>query len=283
MRDLFLSFPQWQGSGPSQELLEAVRALRPHLPTIPFTEIPVAEHPISPAIGNIMGRSELEKQFLAAREAIADARLERIFTLGGDCSVELAPIEALHHRHGRRLAVVWLDAHGDLNTPESSPSGHLHGMPLRVLLGDGTWCDAPLDPSQVVLAGVRDLDPPEADFVAVTGMTRSSVAELEADPGRLARILAQHGFQQVYIHIDLDVLEPTEFTSLKCPAPGGLRPETLMTVVQQLKAECQVVGFSVLEFTTLRAKRDLAFLQQLIAASIGDWLPSALAKGPESR
>ncbi len=283
MGDLFLSFPQWQGSGPSQELLAAVRALRPHLPDIPFTEVPVAERPLSSAAGNILGRLELEEQFHAARGAIADAQPEHIFTLGGDCSVELAPVEALHRHHGSSLAVVWLDAHGDLNTPESSPSGHFHGMPLRLLLGGTPWCDAPLDPSQVVLAGVRDLDPPEAAFVAAVGMTRCSIAELEADPGRLAQNLARGGFQQVYIHIDLDVLEPTRFAALKCPAPGGLRPETLLAVVQLLKAQCQVVGFSALEFTALREERDRAFLLQLIEAGIGDWLPSSLAKGPESR
>lgn len=284
MGDLFLAFPQWQGSGPSRELLAAVQALRPHLPDIPFTEIPVAEQPLSPTLCGVLGHAELETQFQAARQAIAAARPDRIFTLGGDCSVELAPIEALHQRHGRSLAVVWLDAHGDLNSPETSPSGYFHGMPLRLLLGSAPrWCAAPLSPSQVVLAGVRELDPPEAAFVTHNHLGRFSVAELEADPGSLAETLVNCGFREVYAHIDLDVLEPATFPPLKCPAPGGLRPETLLRVVEQLNAHARLVGFSILEFTTPQRERDLAFLQRLIATGIGDWLPSALAKGPESR
>lgn len=285
MNDLFLYFPQWQGSGAIPDLLEAADSLRAHWPSLPFTSVPVATGSIAPKERAILGFQDLQTQQRAAQRLIEEARPERIFTLGGDCGVELAPVSWLNHHYRSDLAVVWLDAHGDLNTPESSPSGHFHGMPLRFLLGEGdpSWRFSMLKPAQVVLAGVRELDAAEAAFIQETALPRLSVADLEADPGCVARELQQMGFQHVYVHLDLDVLDPSAFPALKCPTAGGLRVKTLQSVLEHLKTQCRVVGFSLLEFTALRNDRDLDEMRSILEAAIGDWLPSTLAKGPESR
>lgn len=81
-----------------------------------------------------------------------------VVTAGGDCGVDLAPIAAARARHGGRLTVLWIDAHPDLYTPQTLPSGSFHGMVLRTLLGEGPAPlvpDQPLVPEQVILAGVR--------------------------------------------------------------------------------------------------------------------------------
>lgn len=281
---MFLRFPQWQGAGPVPDLLRAVWELEPHLKDVPFTDIPVSESLISPAIDGVLGAEDLVRQLRAARAAIAAANPERIFTLGGDCSVDLAPIDHLRQRYGNELAVVWLDAHGDLNTAASSPSGHFHGMPLRMLLeGHPVWTSAPLAPQHVVLAGVRDLDPPEAHFVQQAGLISISVGAMEAPPACLAEEVAKRACRAVYVHIDLDVLDPAAFESLKCPTPAGLRLETLLAVIGHLKAQCHVVGVSVLEFTPLHRTSDVDAVLRILQAAIGDWLPSTLAKAPESR
>ncbi|MDZ4179106.1 MAG: arginase family protein, partial [Coriobacteriia bacterium] len=75
-------------------------------------------------------------RFLHALGELELAAPERVFTIGGTCGAEAAPVAYLGGRH-RGLGAVWFDAHGDLNTPATSPSGHFHGMVLRTLLGDG--------------------------------------------------------------------------------------------------------------------------------------------------
>ncbi|NUS03623.1 MAG: arginase family protein, partial [Nonomuraea sp.] len=87
------------------------------------------------------------------REAVSGAGWDGlVVTAGGDCGVELEPVAAARRRFGERLVVVWFDAHGDLNTPDSSPSGAFHGMVLRALTGegpDGLVAGEPVGPGQV--------------------------------------------------------------------------------------------------------------------------------------
>ena len=105
-----------------------------------------------------------------------------------------------------RLAVVWFDAHGDLNTPESSPSGNPWGMPLRMLLDAGA-----VDPADVVLVGARNLDPPEGEFIAASG--------LRTGAERLDRAL--EGTDGVYVAFDVDVARPGTRSARSCRSPAA--------------------------------------------------------------
>src|SRR5207244_11551785 len=96
--------------------------------------------------------------------ALAAGLPERPLVLGGCCCSHVGAVEGLAARHGR-LGVLWIDAHGDPNTPESSPAGNEWGMPLRMLLDSGA-----IDPQDVALVGARDLDPPERDFIGASGL-----------------------------------------------------------------------------------------------------------------
>jgi arginase len=110
-------------------------------------------------------------------------------------------VEGLAARHDR-LGVVWLDAHGDLNTPQSSPSGNQWGMPLRMLLDGGA-----IDARDVALVGTRNLDPPEVEFIAAAGIDDD-----------VDRVLSQ--VSAVYVALDCDVLDPGEMT-VWMPEPAG--------------------------------------------------------------
>ncbi len=90
----------------------------------------------------------------------------RPLILGGCCCSHVGAVEGLAARH-ERLGVVWFDAHGDLNTPETSPSGNEWGMPLRMIIDGGA-----VDPHDVALVGARNLDPPEVEFIAAAGHPR---------------------------------------------------------------------------------------------------------------
>jgi arginase len=125
----------------------------------------------------------------------------RPLVLGGCCCAHTGAVEGLVRRH-RRLAVVWFDAHGDLNTPETSPSGNAWGMPLRAIIDAGV-----VAPESIALVGARNLDPPEAAYMAQVG--------LDDDLGRALR-----GADAVYVALDLDVLDPSELPVF-VPEPGG--------------------------------------------------------------
>jgi arginase len=277
-QDLFVFFPQWQGSGPSTELWMGAQALRQQLPSIPFREIPVPLDPIPGITQGILGYEAILRQQQEEHHLVKEEAPDRIFSLGGDCGIEIVPVSWLNRRFGGKLGVFWLDAHGDLNSPGSSPSKHFHGMPLRFLLGGGgpsaeSFCFSHLDPSQVVMAGVRELDDPENRFIQESGIQVFTVAEIEADPDLLVRHVIQQGMRDVYLHIDLDVLDPVEFPYLKCPAPGGMRVETLLSAIGSLKTDCNVVGFSVLEYTWIQGDQGLTDIKRIIKAGIGDWMP----------
>ena len=142
-----------------------------------------------------------EDSLVAQTLAVASDLPERPLVLGGCCCSHVGAVEGLAARH-ERLGVIWLDAHGDLNTPQSSPSGNQWGMPLRMLLDGGA-----IEPADVALVGTRNLDPPESDFIAASGIDDD-----------VERVLAQ--VSAVYVALDCDVLAPDELTVFM-PEPGG--------------------------------------------------------------
>jgi arginase len=207
-----------------------------------------------------------------AANNIAAHSPKRIFTLGGDCGVEITPIHYLKAIYGEELAVIWLDAHADLNTPSTSPSKTFHGMALRALLEtfEGTnqgpcepevkfipdfvtsTASSHLQPEQVFLAGVRDLDPAEHEYIARRDITVVECEELELNQGKLlVDLLRRGGFSKVYIHVDADVLSLEESSSVMCPTEGGIQIQTLKRVIKDIKEAdgvC-VVGGSLVEVT----------------------------------
>ncbi|HLE99019.1 MAG TPA: arginase family protein [Gaiellaceae bacterium] len=158
-------------------------------------------------------------------KALAAMLPERPLVLGGCCCAHVGAVKGLAARHGR-LAVVWLDAHGDLNTPETSPSGNLWGMPLRMLIDDGV-----VRPDDVALVGARNLDPPEAEFMAETGIDDS-----------LERALT--GVEAAYVALDLDVLDP-EWAQVFVPEPDGLPVEEVEALLRSVAERTRIVGIGV--------------------------------------
>jgi arginase len=157
--------------------------------------------------------------------AIAMDLPERPLVLGGCCCSHIGVIEGLAARNGR-LGLVWFDAHGDLNTPESSPSGNLWGMPLRMLLDSGA-----VDPQDAILLGSRNLDPPEREYVASIG--------LRTDPSELERTL--EGTEGVYVALDVDSLDPAEITPFM-PEPGGLTAAEVEDVLRRVRDRSVILG-----------------------------------------
>lgn len=265
----FFVVPQWQGSGSSRamQLAEGANAIRGDLPPSSTVVVPV---PLG--AGNDQGSGVRRLSALTAvRSALATALAGATgvpIVIGGDCGVELAAIE--HAAIGRRLAVVWLDAHADLNTPETSPSGAFHGMVLRTLLGDGVEGLIPresLKASQVILAGLRSLDPDEADYAATAGIRTLAPADLT--PESLVAALKQTEADSIYLHIDLDVLDPAEFGGLGFPEPFGVSVAQLLELIRAAKTALPLAGAGLTEFAPAspdQAADDLPTILRIIGA-----------------
>jgi arginase len=252
-KPLRLFFPQWQGSGDTLALHRGALLLRERFfADGACLEVPVPTGGERRLEAGIHGRSALLEQLRTARELLAKAAPKRIFTIGGDCAVELAPLAYLNARCGGDLAVLWFDAHGDLNTPQSSPSAAFHGMPLRCLLGEGdpaftALCTPWLEPYQVALVGTRDLDPPEEAYVHAAGIRVIPPAPSGACLESIGRFLEGTKASSVYIHLDLDAMDPARFPHCLCPTPGGFAPEELLAILGAIFRERRVAGFSLVE------------------------------------
>jgi arginase family enzyme len=194
--------PQAWGEG-GESMAEAGR-----LP-LPYPEAAVVEE------------ETLDEQTLA----VAIDLPERPLVLGGCCCAHIGAVEALAARNGR-IALVWFDAHGDLNTPETSPSGNLWGMPLRMILDSGA-----VDPQDAILLGARSLDPPEREFVASIAL-RTEAAELEQ---------ALEGTEGAYVALDVDALEPGRIHPFM-PEPGGLPLGEAEELLRRIRERTPVLG-----------------------------------------
>ncbi|WP_083459022.1 arginase family protein [Jiangella muralis] len=143
---------------------------------------------------------------------------EAPLVMSGDCMVSQAIVAGVQRATGAPPSVVWFDAHGDVQTLETTASGYLGGMPLRMLAGyrpellaDGLGM-TPVPEDRIVLVDGRDLDPPERDYLTASEVRQVFTAELDADavpPG------------PVYLHLDLDVVDGDLLPGLLFPAPGG--------------------------------------------------------------
>lgn len=253
---LSLLLPEWQGYGLGADVHRGATALAHEwfresadLLTI---DAPVTEPEPLRVDDGVLGLASIAPRFLRALDELRRRAPERVRVAGGTCGVELAPIAYLNERNNGELAVLWLDAHADLNTPESSPSGHFHGMVLRSLLGDGPAAivdhiPRPLNPSQVLLVGPRDVDPPESAFATASGIPILGDEAFD-DPSIIDGWLAERNARRIYIHFDVDVLAMETFGGALLPTPpGGPTLAQAAALIAHLQSRFDVVGLSVLE------------------------------------
>ncbi len=267
----FLVAAQWQGSGSTRalHLCDGATAI---LGDLPVSETTVVDIPLGAgeSLGSGVRRLSSIQSVRDRIAAALAARTDTVVTMGGDCGIELAPVAHAHSAHPDDLALVWFDAHPDVNTPESSPSGAFHGMVLRSILGQGPASLAlenPLPTSKVVLAGTRSLDDPEAQWVEDQGMRILSPSELNADS--LVEAIRATGATSVYLHIDLDVLDPAEFASLDFPEPFGVSLTTLLESIRAVMAQFTLAGAGICEFapsTPQTAADDLPSILRIVGA-----------------
>jgi arginase len=192
------------------------------------------------------GAAVIEESSLDAQtHTLAAALPARPVILGGCCCSHVGAVQGLAARGGR-LGVVWLDAHGDLNTPETSPSGNLWGMPLRMVIDAGA-----VAAENVALIGARSLDPGEEEFMARTGIDDSLDRALD-------------GAETVYIALDLDVLEPGEIKAFM-PEPDGPTAGEVEAILTEVARRAKIAGIGVTGLVPDEA--NLPVVQRLLVAA----------------
>ena len=179
--------------------------------------------------------------------------------IGGDHSISIGSIAAA--AHDQSIGVIWVDAHGDFNTPDTSPSGNIHGMPVATLIGDGPdelvnigKPGAKLHPTQIVQIGIRDLDRLERDRLAQSGIhvfTMRHVDELGmAAVARQALDRLRH-LRRIHVSLDMDSLEPDEAPGVGTPVPGGLSYREAHLLMEILGDSGRVQSMDIVEINPI--------------------------------
>jgi arginase len=233
-------------------LIDGAEAIREDLPpsSTVRVEVPLgAGDAVGTGVARYSSVATVRERMTIVLDAVPEGDLPVV--IGGDCGVELAAVERAARsaeQRGARLGLVWFDAHPDLNTPATSPSGAFCGMVLRALLGDGAeglTSTTPIDPHRVVLVGTRNQDDQEADYLASAGI---AVVGADAIADGLGAAVDALDVDEIYLHVDLDVLDPGEFDGVTDPQPFGATITDLTAGIAAASEGRRVVGAGLTMF-----------------------------------
>ena len=181
--------------------------------------------------------------------------------LGGDHSIAVgtaAGAAAHFHKQGKRIGLIWLDAHGDMNTPESSPSGNVHGMPLASIMGYGpqeltelAGIMPMIEPRSVVLVGIRELDSKERRLVKDSGVHIFTMREIDERGMREvmneALRFASDDTAGIAVSLDMDFVDPTDAPGVGTPVRGGVTYREAHLALEMIADSKSMVSFEVVE------------------------------------
>jgi arginase len=216
-------------------------------------------------------------------EAMADGCFPLI--LGGDHSLSIGSVAAVadHHRaRGEKIGVIWVDAHTDMNAPETTPSGNIHGMSLAVLTGHGApslmgLADAvpAVDPAHVSVIGAREIDAAEKETVRASGIRVFTMSEVD-DRGLPACLdeameRATRGTAGFHVSFDLDSTDPMVAPGVGTPVAGGITYREAHLICEKLSRSGKLLSFELVELNPVldQGNRTAQFGVELIASALG--------------
>lgn len=183
-------------------------------------------------------------------QSVRASRDEGIFpiVLSGNCNAAVGTVSGCG---AETTGIVWFDGHGEATTPETTKSGFLDGMPISILLGRA-WHTlgksvpgfSPVAGNRIVLFGARDLEPAERTLLEESGVHQMATVE---QLKKMLPTLAKN-VESVYVHVDLDVLDPSVATSNQWATPGGIILETLIQAIQEAKAHAQIAALGIASY-----------------------------------
>lgn len=205
--------------------------------------------------------------------------------LGGDHSVAIGTIAGISHsfrKRGQSAGVIWVDAHSDMNTPRTSPSGNVHGMPLACVIGQGPkplthlFGYAPkVNPANVVLVGIRDVDMTERSIVKKSGVTVFTMRHIDemgmSEVMSQALQIAGDGVDGIHISLDMDGVDPDEAPGVGTPVPGGITYREAHLAMEMVCDSRRLVSMEVVEVNPVLdvANRTANLAVELVMSAMG--------------
>jgi len=204
--------------------------------------------------------SEICKNLAAMVRAALDEGMLPV-VLGGDHSIAagtVAGAAAHFHREGRQIGVIWLDAHADMNTPESSPSGNVHGMPLAAIMGSGpseltdlAGFKPMVEPRHVALVGTRDLDPKERRLAKESGVHVFTMRDIDERGMREvmteALRFASDDTAGIAVSLDMDFIDPSDAPGVGTPVRGGVTYREAHLALEMIADSRAMISFELVE------------------------------------
>ncbi len=244
-------------------------------------EVPVREHLMQ------IGQKEIVETIQRAcmqaygegRKAVAEGCIPLF--LGGDHSIAIGTIGGV--THDEPSAVVWIDAHGDFNIPETSPNGNIHGMPVAILIGLGLpelvnlgRAGAKVTPKDMVLIGTRNLDYDEKTLLRNSGITIYTMRDIdEKGIGTVLReiidVKLSHA-KRIHVSLDMDALDPRDAPGVGTPAPGGLTYREAHLCMEILHGSERITSMDIVEINPIldRQNRTAKIAVELAASLLGE-------------
>lgn len=202
---------------------------------------------------------------------------ERVIFLGGDHSISIGTVAGITRREP--IGLLWVDAHGDYNTPQTTPSGNIHGMSVATLLGLGAeelvnigYSGPKLHPDQVVMVGIRDLDNLERQHLRESGITIFTMRQVdELGMATVIRLALDHlrNYKALHVSLDLDGLDPEVAPGVGTPVPGGLSYREAHLLMEILADSAKVCSLDIVEINPILDHQNItANLAVELAASL---------------
>lgn len=260
---------QWQGGADISTLHGAKEITDFYLNnvTCEIAEVASDENALT-VKNNIVGYDILEMQMEKVFNGLELEQPDKLFTIGGGCDADFPSLAYMNKRYGNNLKILYLDAHGDINSPDESESKLFYGMPLRCLIKESgnvafPFVNCGIKPEQIVHIGARELDDTEKQFFSKNNICRITVEDSEKNDFE-KNISVKN--ENVYIHLDLDVLEPSEFPYVPLPVSGGISFKVLKKILKLVKKNNNIVGVGIFEYKPCGERNEL--LEYLIQYGI---------------
>lgn len=214
-------------------------------------------------------------------KAMDDGRFPLV--MGGDHSIAIGTIAGVL-QHKKNLGVIWFDAHGDINTDETSPSGNIHGMPVAVALGMGhekltsIGGDVKLDAKNIVFVGCRDLDAGERKVLKDLGITVFTMHEIDrmGMPAVMEKAIeiASNGTDGIHVSFDMDCMDPVHAVGTGTRVPGGMTYRESHLALEMISLSEKIVSAEFVEVNPIiDVKNQTAIIAvELIGSLLGEWL-----------
>lgn len=229
--------------------------------------------------------SEVREVCLKLSKTVTSSLNSRRFpiVLGGDHSIAIGTLAGIYNATGKESGVIWLDAHGDFNTPDITPSGNIHGMSLALSAGQGSkwfprpqWPKRSADPSRIVIVGARQFDPDERMNLKRMGIKVFTMADIDRSGmksvmNEAIKIALGDSGDKIHVSVDLDIVDPSDAPGVGTPVRGGVTYREAHLAMEMLHEEGVMSSLEVVEVNPILDQQNVTaeLAVELILSAMG--------------